>query len=213
MQRSSALARSGRREREAARRRIEVLDVATEIFAEKGYDGTQISEVAQTAEVSLATLYAIFQSKDELYQTVLVRAAESIRDAVRAQVDAIDDPVERLLVLVDCLLARFSEKRALMRIYTLGSHGLPWSIRQTMGEPLVAIYRSFLDYVTDLARAAARAGLLGSLAPDAVALAVVGTVNAAAAEWIESGREEPLSEAAPGIRAIFERLLVGASDA
>jgi AcrR family transcriptional regulator len=212
MKQAIAIAPSGRREREAARRRADVLDVATEIFAEKGHEGTQISEIAQVAEVSLATLYAMFKSKDELYQTVLVRAAESIRDAVRAQVDAIDDPSERLLALVDCLLLRFNENRALMRIYTMGTHGLPWSIRQTMGEPLVAIYRAFLDYVTDLARAAARAGRLGALAPDAVALAVVGTVNATAAEWIESGRDEPLSDAAPGIRAIFERLLVNAND-
>ena len=95
-----------------------------------------------------------------------------------------------------------------MRIYTMGTHGLPWSIRQAMGEPLVEIYRAFLDYVTEIARAAARAGLLGALAPEAVALAVVGTVNATAAEWIESGRDEPLSDAAPGIRAIFEQLLV-----
>jgi AcrR family transcriptional regulator len=212
MMQAIAIARSGRREREAARRRADVLDVATEIFAEKGHEGTPISEIAQVAEVSLATLYTMFKSKDELYQTVLVRAAESIRDAVRAQVDAIDDPAERLLALVDCLLLRFNENRALMRIYTMGTHGLPWSIRQTMGEPLVAIYRAFLDYVTDLARAAAHAGRLGALAPDAVALAVVGTVNATAAEWIESGRDEPLSDAAPGIRAIFEQLLVKASD-
>jgi len=208
MKRSAASARSGRREREAARRRDEVLDVATEIFAEKGYDGTPISEIARVAEVSLATLYSIFESKDALYQTVLVRAAESVREAVRAQVDAIEDPVERLLELVDSMLARVDENRALMRIYTLGTHGLPWSIRQTMGEPLVAIYRSFLDYATEITRAAARVGRLGHLAPEAVALAVVGTINAAAAEWIEAGREEPFCNSAPAIRAIFEQLLV-----
>jgi len=39
-------------------------------------------------------------------------------------------------------------------------------------------------------------------------LAVVGTVNATAAEWIESGRDEPLSNAAPGICEVVERLLV-----
>jgi AcrR family transcriptional regulator len=201
-------AHSGRREREAARRRAEVLDVASEIFAEKGYEGAQISEIARVSEVSLATVYAMFKSKDELYQAVNTRAAESIRDTVRAHVDAIDDPAERLLVLIDCLLRCFDENGALMRIYTLGTHGLPWSIRQTLGEPMVAIYREFLDYISELARAAAAAGRLGDLDPEAVALAIAGTVNAASAEWIESGRSEPFSDAAPAIRAIVERLLV-----
>jgi AcrR family transcriptional regulator len=212
MKQPTAISHSGRREREAARRRADVLDVATGIFAEKGHEGTQISEIARVAEVSLATLYAMFKSKDELFQAVLVRAAESIRETVRAHVDAVDDPAERLLALVDRLLRCFDENRALMQIYTLGTHGLPWSIRQTMGEPLVDIYREFLDYVTELAQAAARVGRLGALAPETVALAVVGTVNATAAEWIESGRDEPLSDAAPGIRAVVERLLADAGE-
>jgi AcrR family transcriptional regulator len=199
----------GRREREALRRRGDILEVATEIFSEKGYAGTQISEIARLAEVSLATVYALFESKHALYQTVAVRAAESVRDAVRAEVDAIEDPAQRVLALVDSLLHRFDESRALMRIYTMGTHGLPWSIRQTMGAPLVAIYREFLDYVVQLMRAVADVGRLGPLDPGFVALALVGSVNATVAEWIESGRDEPLGEAAPGVRAIFERLLEG----
>jgi AcrR family transcriptional regulator len=212
MTQATARVQPGRRQREAARRRADVLDVAADIFAEKGHEGAQISEIARVAEVSLATLYTMFDSKDELYQAVLTRAAESIRDTVRARLDVIDDPAERLLELIDCLLHCFDENRTLMRIYTMGTHGLPWSIRQTMGEPLVEIYRAFLDYVTGLARAAAHVGRLGALAPETVALALVGTVNATAAEWIESERDAPLTDAAPAIRALFEQLLVEADD-
>lgn len=212
MKQATARVQSGRREREAKRRRADVLDVAADTFAEKGYEGAQISEVARVAEVSLTTLYAMFESKDELYEAVLTRAAESIRDVVRARVDVIEDPAERLLEIIGCLLQCFDENRTLMRIYTMSTHGLPWKIRQTMGEPLVAIYRAFLDYVTGLAQAAADAGRLGALAPETVALALVGTINATAAEWIESERDAPLSDAAPTIRAIFERLLTEADD-
>lgn len=200
--------RSGRREREAERRRIDVLDVATGFFAESGYEGTQISEIARVAEISLATLYGMFKGKDDLYQAVLMRAATSIRDIVHARVDAIADPVDRLLVLADTLLRCFEEKRALMRIYTMGTHGLPWRIRQTMGEPLVEFYRAFLDYVTELTREAKSAGRLTGLPAETVALALVGTINATAAEWIESGGDETLLEAAPGIQALLKRVLV-----
>jgi len=212
MRQATATVQSGRREREAARRRADVLDVAADAFAEKGYEGAQISAIARVAEVSLATLYVMFESKDELYQAVLTRAAESIRDVVQASVDVIEDPAERLLEIIGCLLQCFDENRTLMRIYTMGTHGLPWKIRQTMGEPLVEIYRAFLDYVTGLARAAAHVGRLGALAPETVALALVGTVNATAAEWIESECEAPLTDAAPAIRALFEQLLVEADD-
>jgi len=182
--------------------------VAAETFSEKGYEGAQISEIARVAEVSLSTLYAMFESKDVLYQAVLIRAAESIRDVVRARVDVIEDPADRLLELIDCLLCCFDDHRALMRIHAMGTHGLPLRVRQTMGAPVVEIYRAFVDYVTALTRATALAGRLGTLAPEAVALALVGTINATAAEWIESERDAPLGDAAPTIRAIFEQLLI-----
>ena len=73
---------------------------------------------------------------------------------------------------------------------------------------MVEIYRGFLDYITELARDAAVAGRLGDLDPEAVALAIAGTINATSAEWIESGRSEPISHAAPAIRAIVACLLV-----
>ena len=203
---------AGRREREAARRRADILDVAADTFAERGYEGAQMSEIARRAEVSLATLYAMFDSKAELYQAVLERAATSIRSVVRARVELIEDPAERLLELIGCLLHCLDENRTLMRIHTMGTHGLPWRIRQTMGEPVVAIYRALLDYVTGLTREVARAGRLGALTPEAVAIALVGTINATVAEWIVSERDASLSDAAPAIREIFEQLLVDAND-
>jgi TetR/AcrR family transcriptional regulator of autoinduction and epiphytic fitness len=57
--------------------RIEsLLDVAAEVFTERGYQGASLDEIARRAGASKQTLYARFPSKAELFQAVLKRETE-----------------------------------------------------------------------------------------------------------------------------------------
>ena len=55
-----------RREKELRFRRMHVAEAAEVLFAEKGFDGTTMDQLALRAELSKSTLYTLFQSKDEL---------------------------------------------------------------------------------------------------------------------------------------------------
>ena len=56
---------------EAVRRDARLLDVATKLFMERGFDGTSIDAVAETAGVSKPTVYARYQDKRDLFTAVL----------------------------------------------------------------------------------------------------------------------------------------------
>jgi AcrR family transcriptional regulator len=70
--------------RDPDRSRTAILDASEQLFAEKGYDATSLSEVGARAGVSRATPGYFFGSKSELYQAVLDRTFAEVRDAVRA---------------------------------------------------------------------------------------------------------------------------------
>jgi AcrR family transcriptional regulator len=72
------------KERNAARSRSAILDAAERLFAERGYDGTSLTEVGAAAGVSRGTPGYFFGSKADLYRAVLDRAFAEVRDAVRA---------------------------------------------------------------------------------------------------------------------------------
>ncbi|MCB1872999.1 MAG: TetR/AcrR family transcriptional regulator [Gammaproteobacteria bacterium] len=65
-----------------------ILDAVTRIFAEKGYDGVRVTELAQAAQVNKATLYYQIGDKETLYRRVLERllkrAADEVAEAVAA---------------------------------------------------------------------------------------------------------------------------------
>ncbi len=64
--------KGGRPTREEAVRRDErLLDVAASLFMERGFEGTSIDAVAETAGVSKPTVYARYRDKRDLFAAVL----------------------------------------------------------------------------------------------------------------------------------------------
>ncbi|HEX2464324.1 MAG TPA: helix-turn-helix domain-containing protein [Thermoanaerobaculia bacterium] len=72
--------REARRERELEHRRSDVLEAATEAFATHGYHDAQIGEIAARAELSLASLYSMFDGKEAWWG----RARRGWADACRS---------------------------------------------------------------------------------------------------------------------------------
>ena len=63
-----------------------ILEAITRVFAEKGYEGVRVSELAAAAHVNKATLYYQIGDKETLYHRVLERllrrAADEVAEAV-----------------------------------------------------------------------------------------------------------------------------------
>jgi len=70
-------------QRDAERTRAEVLAVATEVFAESGYSGARVDEIAQRTRTTKRMIYYYFGSKEGLYLAVLERVYAQIRRVER----------------------------------------------------------------------------------------------------------------------------------
>jgi len=210
--------RAERRAQELSLRRADVIVAASFVFAQKGFQGAQMSEIAAFAELSTKSVYALFLSKEALYEEVIRSAAEAVRAKVQQLIDAIEDPREQLLTLIDSLFSCFDEHGALLQLYAKSTHGLPWKVRQSLGEPSLHVFQDFTNWVITIANKATnwvitiankakQKGHLSDLEPEAVAVSIVGSVITAAAHWVEGESQKPVSAAAPAVRAIFEHVL------
>jgi AcrR family transcriptional regulator len=65
--------------RNAAAAKANILEVATEEFANKGLSGSRVDEIAERTNTVKRMIYYYFGSKDGLYRAVLERSYESIR--------------------------------------------------------------------------------------------------------------------------------------
>jgi AcrR family transcriptional regulator len=65
-----------RRQREKIERRESILAAAERVFVRKGISSATMEDIAREAELSKGALYLYFQSKDELFLAIALRAAD-----------------------------------------------------------------------------------------------------------------------------------------
>ena len=64
--------------------RERIMDASERLFLEKGFQGTTISDISEAADYSRRTIYAYFESKDEILCGVVARGLRMLRDELRA---------------------------------------------------------------------------------------------------------------------------------
>ena len=199
--------REERRERELELRRADVLAAAVAEFAEKGFDGAQMSALAARAEVALGTLYSLFESKEQLFQAVIETSADAVRERLEAEVAAVSGARARLLRLIDAGFERFQSDPDFFRIYAQSTRGLPARIRDTMGESAQARFADMVQWVVGLARDAAAAGALRGIDPEAFGLTLMGALVNVTTAIIEGTTTRPADQLAADVHTLFARLL------
>src|SRR3954454_8406442 len=169
-------------------RRALLLERATQLFGEQGYDGLSMAQLAREANISKALLYHYFPSKRRLFEAALAAGAAELRE--RTQPDPQRPPAEQLAATLDAFL-RWAQERPGAYAKMLESAGAR-EVRETMAQvraETAARIRSGL--VQDGERPATRAAVFGWLA----------FLDAAILDWIEHG-DMPREE--------LHRMLVGA---
>ncbi len=103
----------------ASQRREQLLDVSRQLFAEKGFDGTSVEEIAARAQVSKPVVYEHFGGKEGMYAVVVDREIQALTGALIGALEKGGHPqalVERTaLALLDYIESSTDGFRILVR--------------------------------------------------------------------------------------------------
>ncbi|KGM13955.1 TetR/AcrR family transcriptional regulator [Cellulomonas bogoriensis] len=102
-----------------SQRRAQLLDVGRTLFAEKGFEGTSVEEIAARAQVSKPVVYEHFGGKEGVYAVVVDREVQALTAALTGALEAGGHPqvlVERTaLALLDYIESSTDGFRILVR--------------------------------------------------------------------------------------------------
>lgn len=89
-----------------------ILDAASDLFAEVGYQRMTIDEVARRANLGKGTIYLYFESKQDLALSIVDRLNDKLRSRLRAILFSGGSPEERLKrMLMERVMFRFDSVR------------------------------------------------------------------------------------------------------
>ena len=107
--------RIDRRQRRKAETRQRLLDAASRLFAERGFEGTRPQDIAREADVAIGTFYLHFADRREAFVAFTAQAAEELMERARVRVREGGTFEERLRSYLECLLDYTEERPGVVR--------------------------------------------------------------------------------------------------
>lgn len=104
----------GRLERRKARTRAAIINAASKLFHEKGYEETSIQQIAELADAGVGTLYGYFTSKEEILKEVLHQARDEALEDYLAGIDAQTPAIERVCKALESMAGYLRTNRTIL---------------------------------------------------------------------------------------------------
>ena len=104
----------GRLERRKARTRAAIVNAASKLFHDRGYEETSIQQIAEMADAGVGTLYGYFSSKEEILKEVLHQARDEALDSYFAGIDEQTPAIDRVCRALESMAGYLRANRTIL---------------------------------------------------------------------------------------------------
>jgi AcrR family transcriptional regulator len=97
-------------------KQIQIIQVAEKLFAEKGFDGTSIRDIAKEAKINIAMISYYFGSKEQLLESLIIYRATDIKLQLNNLILEDLNPVEKINKLIELYVYKINGNRCIYKI-------------------------------------------------------------------------------------------------
>jgi TetR/AcrR family transcriptional regulator, fatty acid metabolism regulator protein len=169
------------RQTNAADKRRQILDAAVRVFADRGFNGCRVSDIADEAGVAYGLVYHYFRSKDEVLDTLFLERWNVMLDVIR-ELDGRDvPPREKLYAITSFIVDSYRHDPELMKVIIVEVTRAANSFGQTHLGKIREAYELIADIV---AKAQDEGAFKDTITPQFAAMAFYGAIEQVLTGWI-----------------------------
>ncbi|HPR56707.1 MAG TPA: TetR/AcrR family transcriptional regulator, partial [Deltaproteobacteria bacterium] len=151
-----------------------ILNAAKQVFAQEGFYNSKVSEIAREAHVADGTIYLYFKNKDDILISLFEEEITRIIKTVRAELDSITDPREKLIKFCDNHLTIVETDRALAEVIQVELRQSNKFMREYKNKNFLA----YLNIIADIVAQGQQQGVFrDDLKPDLCARVIFGSLD------------------------------------
>lgn len=170
--------RDERRRQQELISRLHLLDAAEATFAEKGFNGATVKEIANKAEFSVGAVYQFFEGKEALFRGVMRRRNDEFRELMEEVVAASDDAGVQLHGLINLMIDWYGSHDAYYRLFQQAI-GASWmNLKASFDDVNWQQYRAILDIEAGVFARGVDTGVFRPLDAEAMAVMFAGMMQA-----------------------------------
>ena len=192
-----------RKGREYLGRRAEILKAGEKLFAEKGFYGATMVDLAKMSEFSVGTLYNFFKTKEEVYYTLLIEKIDLFHSMLDREVNRHPPGLPQILQLIESSVKFFQEDKDFFRIFIQERSTLELSVAATEPKELRQRYLAHIDFVANVITRAIENGDIEKSNALETAYVLVGILNSFVVYWTMYPEQNGLVSKIPFIYDLF----------
>jgi TetR/AcrR family fatty acid metabolism transcriptional regulator len=167
-----------------------ILEAALKVFGEKGFEATTISAICKAANISDATLYEYFDSKEEVLFSIPEIYTERELERMQEVRRYIHSPREKIRVIIQAYLEFYERNRLYTSVALLTLKGN----RNFLKTPAYAVVREASRSIVEAFEEGVAAGLFrDDIDGYLVRNMVLGFIEHLTVQWLLVGRPESIS--------------------
>ncbi len=97
---------------EGGLREEQLIGIAADLFARKGYEGTSLRDIAETAGITKAALYYWFPEKETLFQRVVAGRMAALVERAAVAVEQAKEPLNKIRAFLLCSAEQMDSDRS-----------------------------------------------------------------------------------------------------
>src|SRR5882672_7085282 len=156
-------------------KKAHILNVAMQLFAEKGFEGSSIRDLAARAGVNVAMVNYYFGSKEKLFESMVAQKASYTRGVLDEIVKntALSD-IEKIDAVIDTYVDRLFTNRVFHRVI---HQELMLSQRESLQQSIADIIFPNSLLIKEILEEGTRKGAFKKADPPMVIATLIGTIN------------------------------------
>jgi len=181
------------------RREKQIYKAALKVFSKYGYYKADMDIIAQRAEIGKGTVYRYFESKKNLFISLVEWGLNQLKDEILTSIEGIDDVIERINTALEVYFNFYKNHKGFYRILIYEKYNFMDEIARKFKEK----YFAHLHIIENVFQTGIEKGIFKNIDARSTAIALIGMTDALLFKWLFENKSSSFDDELAALKEIF----------